>query len=309
MKFVITSVLVLFSLKLSAQAANLNEDARLNQWKNAIVKIESIQQRYNFAQVDAILHHQTDTMHHLSQHEKYNTQGELLTIKDTIRGTGILVSDGNKVYLVTAKHVIKATENTASHMETVNDLISMKTDARNKTSNDINLMNLAEGKPGLQPFIFSSDQDDLGIISLQKESYKPILAYLKQMGCTPVSTQSFGDTDDIMTGAEILAVGFPALPGNNRNQIATIKGTVIQNNKLGSSFTANLNVYPGNTGSPVIEKDKLIGILSFQSGISTNIDAATHSYERASSAIVIKASAILPLLRELQRHEGHSSFK
>jgi len=309
MKLFIAALGMLFSIKLCAQAPIVAGNTYVNLWKKAVVKIESIQQRYNFGQVDAILHKQTDTMRHLSQHEKYNTQGELLTLKDTLRGTGIIIYDGSKIYLVTAKHLIKATENAADNAETINDLISIKTNAGNKISNDISLMNLSESKVNLQPFVFSSDNNDIGIISFQKESYKKILAYLDLEGCAPVPVNAINSVDENNTGDEILAVGFPALPGNDHNSITLIKGTIAANSKTSPFFTANLNVYPGDSGSPVIKNNKVIGILSVQSGISTNIDAAAHPYEMASSTIVIKASAILPLLRELQRHEGSSSFK
>jgi V8-like Glu-specific endopeptidase len=309
MKLFITGFVMLFSLNLCAQAPGAGNELQADQWKKAVVKIESIQQRYNFDQVDVILHNQTDTIKRLSQHEKYNTQGELLTIKDTIRGTGILLADGNKIYLVTAKHLIKATENAANNVETINDLISIKTNVDNKASNDIGLMNLSENRVNLQPFIFSSDQNDIGIISFQKESYKPILAYLKLEGCVPITVQSISNADDTSTGDEILTVGFPALQGNDHNSSIATKGTIASNSKTAPFFIANLNVYPGNSGGPVIENNKLIGILSFQSGISTNIDATLHPYDKASSATVIKASAIPALLRELQRHEKNTSFK
>jgi len=309
MKLFVAGFLMLFSLKLCAQVPASSEEIGTGRWRKAVVKIESIQQRYNFAQVDAILHKQTDTAKHLSQHEKYNTQGELLTLQDTIRGTGVLVADGNKIYLVTAKHIIKATENAANGIEIMNDLISIKTNVGNKISNNISLMNLSENRVNLQPFIFSTDQNDIGIISFQKGSYKPIVTYLKQQGCEPIPIKAISSLDDNRKGVEISTIGFPALPGRDHDVPTLTTGTIASVNKTAPFFIASLDVYPGNIGGPAIANSMLIGILSFQSGISTNIDAAAHPYERASSTTVIKASAILPLLRELQRHEGSSSFK
>jgi len=51
-----------------------------------------------------------------------------------------------------------------------------------------------------------------------------------------------------------------------------------------------------------------VGILSYQAGIVTNIDAAMHPFNRANSAMVIKASYILPLLRKLQANEANPTF-
>ncbi len=166
MKLFIAGVVLLFSINSYAQQSNVADN--INQWKEAVVKIESIQQRYNFRQVDSILEKQTDTIKALSQHEKYNIQGELLTLRDTIRGTGLLVSDGNKIYLVTAKHLIKATENAPNGSETINNLIWFKTNIGNKISNDVSLSNLSRGLTFLQPYVFSPDQNDLGIISFSK---------------------------------------------------------------------------------------------------------------------------------------------
>jgi len=307
MKLFIAGVLILLSINSYAQQSQAADN--INQWKKAVVKIESIQQRYNFAQVDAMLHKQTDSVKGLSQHEKYNTQGELLTISDTIRGTGFLVSDGNKVYLVTAKHLIKATENAANNTEIINDLITIKTNTGNKVSNDISLMNLSENKVSLQPFVFSSNKEDIGIISFQKASHRTILTYMKQEGCVPIPIQSINTADEDNTGDKVSTMGFPALPGPGQDDPVVSNGTITSYVKTSASFNVDLNVYPGNTGGPVIENNKLIGILSFQSGISTNIDAAMHPYQKAASATAIKISSILPLLKELQEHERTAGYK
>lgn len=289
-----------------AQTPAKVQEPSLSQWKKAVVKIESIQQRYNFAQADVILHKQIDGLRGISQHDTYSRQDSILTIKDTIRGTGIMVSDGNKIYLVTAKHLIKATENLSNGLETINDLLSIKFDAANKKSNDISLMNLAANTVNLQPFVFSDNKTDLGIISFQKSNYKMIIAYLKQVGCVPVPIQTINNLNNNHTGDEISTIGFPALPGSKNAVVST--GKIESVNQSVPAYKAAIAIYPGNSGGPIIKNDKLVGVLSYQAEIANNIDAAMHPFVKANSATVIKASYILPLLRKLQEHEKNPGF-
>ncbi|MDB5009226.1 MAG: hypothetical protein JWQ06_15 [Mucilaginibacter sp.] len=279
-----------------------------DQWKKAVVKIESIQQRYTSAQVDMLLHQQVDTIKRLSQHEMYSRLDDLVNIKDTIRGTGILVADGTKIYLITAKHLIKATEKLTNGLETINDLLSIKSNVNNKKSNDISLMNLATNDVPARPFIFSDDQNDIGIISFQKIGYKSIVAYIKQMGCIPVPIQLIDNLNNMNTNDALFTIGFPAIPGNESNNPVVANGKIASYNKSAINFTADLTVYPGNSGGPVIKNNKLIGVLSYQKGIKNNIDAAMHPYDQANLATVTKASYIIPLLKKLQQNEKNPGF-
>jgi V8-like Glu-specific endopeptidase len=304
---------MLFTAKSFAQGTT---ETNISQWKKAVVKIESIQQRYTFDQVDAMLHKKLDTIKGISQHDRYNQQGELLTIKDTIRGTGILIADGNKIYLITAKHIIKATDN-VGNVESINDLISIKINANGKVSNDISLMNLATNVMNLRPYVFSSDQNDLAIISFQKNDYKATVAYMKQNGCVPIPVQSILDLNYMSSKKvsglntngrdDILTVGFPALPGIEQNVPLISKGKIEYKKEFGSYLTAEMTVFPGNSGGPIFQNNTMIGVLSYQNGITNNIDAANHPYEKADYAKVIGGSVILPLLKQLQEHEHNFS--
>ena len=285
----------------------LAQNVSVEKWQKAVVKIESIQQRYNMDQVDVLLHKQIDTLKGLSQHDKYERQGQLLTIKDTIHGTGLLIADGDKVYMVTAKHLIKATENNGNEKESINDLISFKVNVNGNVSNDVSLMNLSTNQLNIRPFVFSADDVDLGIISFQKPGYKPILNYLKQIGCVPIPIQTVETSVVVSSGDQISLIGFPAVPGQNLNNAKIEQGKI--DKELSNGFMVSVPVYPGNSGSPVIKGGKLIGVLSFQAGIKNNIDAALHPYQKANSAAVIKVSHILPLLRALQANEKNAGFK
>jgi V8-like Glu-specific endopeptidase len=285
----------------------LAQNISAEKWQKALVKIESVQQRYNMDQVDVLLHKQIDTLKGLSQHDKFERQGQLLSIKDTIRGTGLLIADGYKVYLVTAKHLIKATENNGNEKESINDLISIKVNINGKVSNDVSLMNLSTNQLNIRPFVFSAADIDLGIISFQKSGYQPILNYLKQMGCVPIQLRTVETSIVVNKGDPIYFVGFPALPGQNANNAVIEQGKIDKESP--TSFTVIASVYPGNSGSPIIKGGKLIGILSYQAGIKNNIDAALYPYQQANSATAINVSQLLPLLRMLQVNEKNADFK
>jgi V8-like Glu-specific endopeptidase len=278
-----------------------------NRWKKTVVKIESVQQRYTPEQVDVLLQKTLDSIGHvISQHETADIRNAFSAINDTIRGTGVMISDNAKIYMVTAKHIIKATE-LSNGLETIGDHIAIRIDATDKKTNEISLLNLTNGLTRAKPFVLSSDEDDLAIISFQKTNYyKLVIAYMKQNGVAPIPLQSIGDLQGNAVGNEILTVGFPALHRSIKAEVSNGKITTI--NKSAANFKAALTVYPGNSGGPVIQNDKLIGILSYQSGILNNMGVVTHPFAKATSATVIKASNILPLLRKLQVNEQNPTF-
>src|SRR5476649_588780 len=93
----------------------------IDKWKKAVVKIEAVQQRYVPEQVDALLKKKLDSIGHtISQHETADIRAEISGIRDTLHGTGLMIADGTKWYLVTAKHIIRATE-LSNGVETITD--------------------------------------------------------------------------------------------------------------------------------------------------------------------------------------------
>jgi len=277
-----------------------------DQWKKAVVKIESVQQRYNPEQVDGFLKKKLDSIGHvISQHETADIRGEISGIRDTLRGTGVLIADGSKIYLVTAKHLIKATE-LSNGAETITDQLTIAADASGKKTNEIPLLSLTTGLTRYKPFVLSSDKEDLVIISFQKNDYKTNLVYMKQVGVVAVPIQAIAQMNGSEVSGDVFTVGFPTISGSKKAQVSN--GKIVSANKQASNFKVDMAVYPGNSGGPVIKNDKLIGILSYQAGIITNIDAALHPFAKANSATAIKASVILPLLKKLQENEKNPTF-
>jgi len=297
-----TYLLFTFVITLLYSGSSYAQEPSITRWKKAVVKVESIQQRYTPEQVDVLLQKKLDSIKHgISQHETYDIRDGLAGIRDTMRGTGLFIADGPKIYLVTAKHIIKATE-LSKGLETITDLVTIKADAADKETNDIYLLNLTTGFSKYKPFVLSSDDEDLGIISFQKNDYKSIVAYLKQIGVVPIPITTVQDGHG--PGNGIFAVGFPGLSGSKKAEVSNGKVSSINN----SSFIADIAVYPGNSGGPVVMNNKLVGIVSYPSGVTNKTDAAMHPFVKANSATVINASAIFPLLRKLQTNERNPTF-
>lgn len=297
-----TYLLYTLVITLLYSGSSYAQEPSITRWKKAVVKVESIQQRYTPEQVDVLLQKKLDSIKHgISQHETYDIRDGLAGIRDTMRGTGLFIADGVKIYLVTAKHIIRATE-LSKGLETITDLVTIRADVADKKTNDIYLLNLTTGFSKYKPFILSSDDLDLGIISFQKNGYKAIVAYLMQIGVVPMPIISIQEGRG--PGNGIFTIGFPGLSGSKKAELS--------NGKMGSadksSFTAEMPVYPGNSGGPVIMNNKLIGILGYPAGITNKTDAATHPFVKTNSATVINASVIIPLLRKLQANERNPTF-
>jgi len=159
------------------------------------LKLVSILQRYTQKQVDELLQKQLDDLHKtISQHETFERRDALEGQRDTLHGKGILVADGAKLYIVTHKHLIKATELLgATHREVITDFLTAHLETANK-SNDINLLNFVSISPAGSPVVFSDDKTDLAIISLQQHSKKLIADYIKQNGGVGIPVQKIGQT-------------------------------------------------------------------------------------------------------------------
>ena len=166
------------------------------QSKNSTIRIETVLQRYNQKQVAELLQKQLDDLHKtISQHETFERRDALEGIKDTLHGTGILVAEGPKLYIVAPKHLVKATEPLGvTHREVITDFFIAHLDVPKKT-NDINLLNLVSISPEGSPVVFSDDKTDLAIISLQQHSKKLILDYIKQNGGVGIPVQNIGKTN------------------------------------------------------------------------------------------------------------------
>jgi V8-like Glu-specific endopeptidase len=206
------------------------------------------------------------------------------------------------MYMVTAKHLVIAKDKVHGK-ENLNELIVGKVNVNGRISNDINFMGLTAYVAALPPFAFSSDADDVAVISFAQKDYVNYADYLKGIGCVPVPLSAIATTDEVSNGDELTVVGYPA-PSFTDRSTGTNTGKARTNNQTPSSFNANISVTPGYSGAPVFKGGKLVGIVGYPENITSNVDVSKKPYAKASSAKVIKSSVILSVLRELQGKEG-----
>lgn len=139
------------------------------------------------------------------------------------------------------------------------------------------LMNLEAGVTASHPYTFSPKDIDLAIISLDHGNvYSQFADELLERGYKPISLADIND-EPTQEGSEVFTVGFPGsisfIDTLNR-PLAEVKwasdmyslpafafGKVSMLNEELFYFWADMNIYPGNSGGPVIEDDKLVGIV------------------------------------------------
>lgn len=163
------------------------------------------------------------------------------------------------------------------------------------------LMNLQAGTLDTVPYTFSEPRLDLAIISLDQR-HPEFADELHQRGYVPVGLEDISN-EPSAEGAEIFTVGFPqatAVLGERQLHPAEANwssryvslpafsfGKVSMLHPDLSFFWCDISAYPGNSGGPVIEGNKLVGIVSAQ---------AIHEGSRIPFAKIIKASHIRSVL-------------
>ena len=257
--------------------------------------------RFSFDEISKRLLKRLEAIPGFTQRESADIREEYSSAKDTIRGTAVLIADGDKMYMVTAKHLIISKENTDGK-EDLNPLIVGKATINGQLSNDINIVGLTNYFARQTTFAFSNDKDDVAVISFASKNFKNYADYLKSIGAVAIPLQSIA-TEDVSNNDELVTVGYPELTYQNR-AIATSTGKAKDKDKTPTSFIANISVTPGYSGAPVFKGNKMVGIIGYPEDVTSNEDISKKPYKKASSVNVIKASAILSVLRDLQAKEG-----
>ncbi len=165
------------------------------------------------------------------------------------------------------------------------------------------LMNLGAGVSWLTPYTFSDPSLDLAVISLRDGPEKLFANELIAKGYCPIGLADVEGRPS-REGAEVVSVGYP----NAVSVLAEVSldaslvqwassavslpvfswGRVAMRHEALPFFWADLTIYPGNSGGPVIESDKLVGIVSAQAKVEDT---------RVPFAKIINASMIHELLR------------
>jgi hypothetical protein len=148
------------------------------------------------------------------------------------------------------------------------------------------LMNLGAGVPRMAPFTFSAPELDLAIVSLDQRDRR-FADDLIVKGFRPIALDDIADgpTEE---GAEIFTVGYPAATAlvyqisqhaasaNWSSSYVSLPAFAFGRVSMLHSglrfFWADMSVYPGNSGGPVIESDKLVGVVSHQPLIRIDVE-------------------------------------
>jgi len=266
----------------------LHGDTSMNKWFNSIVRVQSV----------------------------YKSR-TVPVIRDTLIGTAFLVTDDNKLYLVTAKHLIQA-DLYGKDQHTANDSVSLRIKL---SQTDILIRGLSAPAADRSAVVFSDDEEDIAIISLQKSAYKNIAANLLAH-VRPIPSELIDISNNHQPGELCLDFGFDDYlsPKKFNGVFLRVRGVGVKTSKIdqispsagffsiGSTDRVILQIVPGNSGSPVVSNNKLIGLLSNPIEIANNHDALQNAYYSLHTGRVTKSFRIVESLKELQKREKQSGF-
>lgn len=170
------------------------------------------------------------------------------------------------------------------------------------------LMNLGAGASSTVPYTFSIPDIDLAVVSLDNRN-SGFADKLVSKGYEPISLNNIGEKPS-KEGTEVFAVGYPssiAVLGQLSQHPAAANwsssyfslpmfsfGRVSMLHNALPFYWADMSIYPGNSGGPVIEADKIVGIVSGQAWIP--VEESKELRTRIPFGKIIKARFIAELL-------------
>lgn len=289
MKNTLQIAFINFILLFSAQYACAQElkagDTSSTKWQKSIINLQSV----------------------------YTRKGQP-TEKDTLTGTAIFLNDGGKLYLVTTKKVLQA-DIFGSDQVMANDGVYLNIDFRKF----LNLNGLSDQNSQKSAVLFSDDQLDIAVISLQKKAYKQLsdrlLTRYKPVSIALIDTTAKLRPDDWLLTFQIGDFIWP--PGSKISGMRSTLG--------GGAAVAQIDYYdnspffaikyppaasyrPGNNGGFVTANDKMIGMLRNATGYETNLAIINNPYYITHNARAVKAAYVVRLLRKLQAIESNPAF-
>jgi hypothetical protein len=290
---------------------------KLEEWKKAVVHLEAAADEATFEERMA---------------------SPLLGGRDLrFGGTALYVRDGEKRYLVTARHVLTDPEVAARGLldlaardlsdEQQRKIVDgwifgvvfrvpgLDEFKSNPTATPEFLMDLGAGDPRTAPYSFSTQYIDLAVISFNGErstTTERFAADLDRAGYRAVPLEQVGD-EPTAEGAEIFSVGFPATSVLGERDLHPAQaywaskvvslpvfafGRVAMLHSGLDSFWGDISIYPGSSGGPVVQDDRLVGIVSEQASVEE---------VRVPYARITKARHIRTLIAEQNRKDSGES--
>lgn len=305
---------------------NLSQEHVINKWLKAIVNLEASigwRGQRNFDSMVAL--DEKRIAKKISKEDYRRIHDSLLLERSSASGTALFLEVNSKKYLITARHVVFDRERASKYdlqtevtLNYIVDYIYRIPNSNEKIDTTIKESMLFGLGGDRNSFIFSDPNTDLAIISLNGKQ-KAFGDYLLKKGHRPISIKDIDTVTNLKFGQELICLGFPGL-----SILSTIKldlSNIYEKSKLiaepcvtfgkvatpnyFNNFIGDISVYPGNSGGPLISNNKLIGIVSAQPSINL-VDSKGENmpyHIRIPYAIGIKASYIMPLLRELMTKE------
>ena len=196
---------------------------------------------------------------------------------------------------------------------TLGELLALPADQKLSHHGDV-LMAMSAGPMG--SVTFSPPVKDLAVLSLDNQPFAFRWAeVLEDSGYAAISSTDFAD-EPSADGVDVMTIGFPgatAIVGDRGLTpseqhwsssavcLPTLAfGKVAMRHSHLDYFWCDMSSYPGNSGAPVVEDDRLVGIVSAQATLPDDEQV------RVPFAKVIKAKHILPLLDEQLRKDRAS---
>lgn len=180
------------------------------------------------------------------------------------------------------------------------------------------LTNLGAGSSRDVPYTFSKPELDLAVVSLDQRDSR-FADNLINIGHKPITLDDINEGPS-KEGTEVFTVGFPsstALLGQIRRppdltywsssyfSIPTFSfGRVSMLHDSIPFFWIDMSIYPGNSGGPVIEGNKLVGIVSEQPTIP--VEESEKLRTRIPFGKVIKTKFIADLLSIQEKKDSHT---
>lgn len=178
------------------------------------------------------------------------------------------------------------------------------------------LMNLGAGASFTVPYTFSDPELDLALISLDQRDSR-FADELQHLGFVPVSSEDIADEPE-GEGQDVCTVGFPsstAIIGQVSQHPASAHwssshfsvpvssfGKVSMLHEALPFFWVDMSIFPGNSGGPLIEKDRLVGVVSAQATVP--IDDVPNVRTRIPFGRIIKSKFVHALLEMQEKKDS-----
>ena len=173
-------------------------------------------------------------------------------------------------------------------------------------------------------FTFSEPEIDLDVISLDQHSFDAQFAdEIQRLGYAPIASGDIADEPQA-EGQDVFTIGFPAAtaliqqvqqdPGLAHWSSSLISAPVSSFGKVSMLhealpfFWADMSIFPGNSGGPLVASDRLVGIVSAQAILP--IDDLPTVSTRVPFAKIIKAKHVRRLLKtQEEKDRRHLQYR